>query len=190
MSFRIVFINFVLLTFSSSLLAQTSKGFLVGNVLDPGGVLIEDTLSYTWCNHTFRFRGDFAANYDFSFNNILTNTAAKPNSFGVTNSGACLPADTDPRGVAKFGERSLPTTGTPDPFATINTIPSNLVNPQTYVYNFDIQRELPFNLIADVAYVGSRGTRLFVNEQQHQLPRLLLCFLLAEHMRGETDVKN
>jgi hypothetical protein len=112
------------------------------------------------------FRGGFAVNYDFFFNNILTNTAATvPNSFGVTNFGASLPADTDPRGIAQFGAGSLPSTGTPDPFATVNTIPRNLVNPQTFVYNFDIQRELPFNLIADVAYVGSRGTRLFINEQ-------------------------
>ncbi len=111
-------------------------------------------------------RGGFAVNYDFFFNNILLNTAATvPNSFGVTNFGASLPAETDPRGIAKFGVGSLPTTGTPDPFATINTIPTDLVNPQTYVYNFSIQRELPFNLIADVAYVGSRGTRLFINEQ-------------------------
>ena len=111
-------------------------------------------------------RGGFAVNYDFFFNNILSNTAATvPNSFGVTNFGASLPADTDPRGIAKFGVDSLPTTGSPDPLATINTIPSNLVNPQTYVYNFGVQRELPFNLIADVAYVGSRGTRLFINEE-------------------------
>lgn len=111
-------------------------------------------------------RGGVAVNYDFFFNNILANTASTvPNTFGVTNFGASLPADTDPRGISKFGVGSLPTTGTPDPFASIQTIPRNLVNPQTYVYNFDIQRELPFNLIADVAYVGSRGTRLFINEQ-------------------------
>ena len=111
-------------------------------------------------------RGGFAVNYDFFFNNILANTAATvPNTFGVTNFGVSLPADTNPRGIEKFGVGSLPTTGTPDPFATINTIPTDLVNPQTYVYNFSIQRELPFNLIADVAYVGSRGTRLFINEQ-------------------------
>jgi Carboxypeptidase regulatory-like domain/TonB-dependent Receptor Plug Domain len=111
-------------------------------------------------------RGGFAVNYDFFFNNILVNTAASvPNSFGATNFGASLSPDTDPRGIGNFGAGSLPTTGTPDPFATINTIPTNLVNPQTFVYNFDIQRELPFNLIADVAYVGSRGTRLFINEQ-------------------------
>ncbi|HET7285983.1 MAG TPA: hypothetical protein VFI71_00890, partial [Pyrinomonadaceae bacterium] len=112
------------------------------------------------------FRGGFAVNYDFFFNNILSNTASTvPNSFGVTNFGASLPADTDPRGIARFGASSLSTTGTPDPFASIQTIPTNLVNPQTYVYNLGIQRELPFDLIADVAYVGSRGTRLFINEQ-------------------------
>jgi hypothetical protein len=111
-------------------------------------------------------RGGFAVNYDFFFNNILANTAATvPNVFGVTNFGASLPANTDPRGIGNFGTGSLPTTGTPDPFATINTIPTNLVNPQTYVYNFGIQRELPFKFIGDVAYVGSRGTRLFINEQ-------------------------
>jgi len=111
-------------------------------------------------------RGGFAVNYDFFFNNILSNTAATvPNSFGATNFGVSLPADTDPRGIGKFGEDSLPTSGSPDPLATVNTIPRDLVNPQTYVYNFGIQREFPFNLIADVAYVGSRGTRLFINEE-------------------------
>ena len=111
-------------------------------------------------------RGGFAVNYDVFFNNILSNTAASvPNSFGVTTLGASLPAATDPRGIAKFGVESLPTSGTPDPFANVSTIPRNLVNPQTYVFNFGVQRELPLNLIADVAYVGSRGTRLFINEE-------------------------
>jgi Carboxypeptidase regulatory-like domain len=111
-------------------------------------------------------RGGFAVNYDFFFNNILANTAATvPNTFGVTNFGASLDPGVNPRGIANFGAGSLPTTGTPDPLATINTIPTNLVNPQTYVYNLGIQRELPFKLIGDVAYVGSRGTRLFINEQ-------------------------
>jgi hypothetical protein len=111
-------------------------------------------------------RGGFAVSYDFLFNNILSNTAATvPNSFGVTNFGASLPVATDPRGIAGFGVGALPTTGTPDPFATVNTITRDLVNPQTYVYNLGIQRELPFNLIADIAYVGSRGTRLLINEQ-------------------------
>ena len=39
MSFRIACVVFVLLTFSSSLLLRL-KGFLVGNVVDPGGAVI------------------------------------------------------------------------------------------------------------------------------------------------------
>ena len=33
------------------------------------------------------------------------------------------------------------------------------------VWNFGIQRELPGHNVLDVAYVGTRGTRLFINEQ-------------------------
>jgi hypothetical protein len=46
----------------------------------------------------------------------------------------------------------------------MTTIVPGLVNPQTYLWNFGVQRELA-GLIVDAAYVGSRGTRLFVNEQ-------------------------
>src|SRR6185295_16022275 len=48
---------------------------------------------------------------------------------------------------------------------TVNSISENLVNPLTQVYNLGIQRQLPWNMILDVAYVGSRSERLFINEQ-------------------------
>ena len=78
-------------------------------------------------------RGGFAVNYGFYFSNILSNTAATvPNSFGVTNFGASLPADTDPRGIGKVGVDSLPAAGTPD-VCNSKHDSTNLVNPQTYV---------------------------------------------------------
>jgi hypothetical protein len=106
-------------------------------------------------------RGGFAVNYDVFFNNILSNTLATfPNSLGATtiapNSG---------RGAANFGAQSLPTSAKVDPTATVNSVDPNLVNPMTYVWNFGIQRELPGRNILDVAYVGSRGTHLFISEQ-------------------------
>jgi hypothetical protein len=52
-----------------------------------------------------------------------------------------------------------------NPQAGQNTIPVDLKNPQTYVWNFGIQRELPGHNIVDLAYVGTRGTHLFINEQ-------------------------
>lgn len=106
-------------------------------------------------------RGGFAVNYDVFFNNILSNTVATfPNSLGGTTT-----APNTGRGLANFGAQSLPATATVNPRATVNTVDQNLVNPITYLWNFGIQRELPGRNILDVAYVGSRGMHLFINEQ-------------------------
>ncbi|MEP6636117.1 MAG: TonB-dependent receptor, partial [Acidobacteriota bacterium] len=109
-------------------------------------------------------RGGFAVNYDVFFNNILSNTVATfPNSLGGTT---VAPTGTGAgRGIANFGAQSLPSLPTINPRATVNSVDPNLVNPMTYVWNLGIQRELPGRNIIDVAYVGSRGMHLFINEQ-------------------------
>jgi len=107
-------------------------------------------------------RGGFAINYDVFFNNILSNIAAtSPNALGTTVLGATIGG----RGIPNFTEAALPATVVANPQAGQNTIPADLKNPQTYVWNFGIQRELPGHNVLDVAYVGTRGTRLFINEQ-------------------------
>lgn len=116
-------------------------------------------------------RGGFAVNYDVFFNNILSNiVATSPNAIGITTFGEDAP---DPiRGFAN-ASNTLPTEA-PDanPFATQSTTLPNLHNPKTYVWNFGIQRQLPWNMVADVAYVGSRGLHLFINEELN--PRNIL----------------
>ena len=107
-------------------------------------------------------RGGFAINYDVFFNNILSNImATSPNALGTTVTGATFGG----RGIPNFTSSSLPSTLVANPQATQNTLPSDLKNPQTFVWNFGIQRELPGHNILDVAYVGTRATRLFINEQ-------------------------
>ena len=107
-------------------------------------------------------RGGFAINYDVFFNNILSNImATSPNALGTTVTGANFGG----RGIPNFTSSSLPATLVANPQAGQNTIPSDLKNPMTYVWNFGIQRELPGHNVLDVAYVGTRGTRLFINEQ-------------------------
>jgi carboxypeptidase family protein/TonB-dependent receptor-like protein len=107
-------------------------------------------------------RGGFAVNYDVFFNNILSNImATSPNALGTTITGATFGG----RGIPNFTVNSLPSTLVANPQAGQNTIPADLKNPQTYVWNFGIQRELPGNNVLDVAYVGTRGTHLFINEQ-------------------------
>jgi len=107
-------------------------------------------------------RGGFAINYDVFFNNILSNImATSPNALGTTLTGATVGG----RGLSNFNEGSLPSTLVANPQATQNTILRDLKNPQTYVWNLGLQRELPGRNVLDVAYVGTRGTRLFINEQ-------------------------
>ena len=107
-------------------------------------------------------RGGFAINYDVFFNNILSNImGTSPNALGTTITGATFGG----RGISNFTVNSLPATLVANPQAGQNTIPADLKNPQTYVWNFGIQRELPGHNVLDVAYVGTRSTRLFINEQ-------------------------
>ena len=109
-------------------------------------------------------RGGFAVNYDVFFNNILSNTVATfPNSLGGTTVAPTGPAAG--RGLANFGAQSLPSQPTINPLAAVNSVAPNLVNPMTYVWNLGVQRELLGGNILDLAYVGSRGTHLFINEQ-------------------------
>jgi Carboxypeptidase regulatory-like domain/TonB dependent receptor len=107
-------------------------------------------------------RGGFAINYDVFFNNILSNImATSPNALGTTVLGSSVGG----RGLPNFTEAALPATVVANPQAGQNTIPADLKNPQTYVWNFGIQRELPGHNVLDIAYVGTRGTHLFINEQ-------------------------
>jgi outer membrane receptor protein involved in Fe transport len=107
-------------------------------------------------------RGGVAVNYDIYFNNILSNTmASSPNAIGVTTRGATVGG----RGFAN-ASNTLPTvTPLPSLTATQSTVTTNLHNPKTLVWNFGIQHQLPWNMILDVAYVGSRGIHLFLNEE-------------------------
>jgi hypothetical protein len=46
-------------------------------------------------------------------------------------------------------------------------MPKNLVNPYQQRWSFGIQRQLPDGWLLDVSYVGSKGTRLYVNEDMN-----------------------
>lgn len=100
--------------------------------------------------------------YDALFSNILNNNASStPNVTGGT-----VVAPTTGRGIANFSQviPSL-TPGALDGLDNVTTVVSNLRNPMTYQWNLNIQRELPGQWFATVAYVGTRGERLFLNEQ-------------------------
>ena len=115
-------------------------------------------------------RAGYGIFYDGFFTNILDNTAASvPNANGGTitgGSGRGCPGSGSscPAGVGAF--QLIPSiVPRLNPLAGTSTIASNLVNPLTHQWNFDIQRELPGGFLVTAAYVGTRGQRLFANQE-------------------------
>ena len=105
-------------------------------------------------------RAGYGIFYDGLFTNIVDNTAsASPNATGAT----IVPPSTG-RGLANAMAAFNAIVATPDPTAFISIIPANLKNPMTQQWNVNIQRELPLKLVVTAAYVGTKGTDLFVNQ--------------------------
>lgn len=116
-------------------------------------------------------RAGYNIGYDSFFNNIASNAAASaPNQNSVTVNSIVTAAN--PRGVANFS-RQLPTVGptTILPSAGQTLIAPNLVNPYYQRWSLGFQRELPFELVMDISYVGSKGTKLYINEDLNPLVR-------------------
>jgi len=107
-------------------------------------------------------RGGAGVFYDTFFTNISDNTAATfPNASG----GQLFGAASGGRGLPQALESVATIPATSDPANLREPVTSDLRNPRIYQWNLNVQRELPGKLIAQVAYVGTRGTGLFANEQ-------------------------
>lgn len=110
-------------------------------------------------------RAGYQIGYDSFFNNIASNAAtSSPNvvatSFTNTATG---------RGTANISTL-LPTVARPlSPLDGQTLVTKNLVNPYYQRWSLGIQRSLPFNLLMDASYVGSKGTKLYINEDMNPL---------------------
>jgi hypothetical protein len=110
------------------------------------------------------FRAGFGTFYDSLFSNILANNAAStPNVTGGTVIGSVTGAT--PRGVSSFSAVVPSITPALSPFDSVSTVTSDLRNPETLQWNVNVERALPGNLIATVAYVGTRGEHLYLNHE-------------------------
>ncbi len=98
--------------------------------------------------------------YDGFFTNIEDNVAGSaPNTLGGT-----ITAPRSGRGLPGALALVPSVTATLNPRATFSVIDSHLVSPLTYQWNFNIQQQLPGSFLGTIAYVGTRGERLFVNQ--------------------------
>jgi hypothetical protein len=109
------------------------------------------------------FRAGFQIGYDSFFNNIASNAATSSPNVVATSIPSAINATT-PRGLPNV-TGALPTAPRPlSPLDSQTLVSSNLVNPYYERWSAGFQRALPWNLVIDAAYVGSRGVKLFINE--------------------------
>ena len=110
-------------------------------------------------------RGGYGVFYDGLFTNILDNTAATaPNAFGGDIVGLSnLPGGCG-RCLANLSGLLSGIAPVDSPLNLIDTVNNNLRNPVTQQWNLEVQRELPGRFILTTAYVGTRGSHLFVNQ--------------------------
>lgn len=114
-------------------------------------------------------RGGYNIGYDSFFNNIASNAvASSPNTIVTTNSStACA----GPRGLANFSNQFPTSAATVLPSSAQTLIDPNLVNPYYQRWSLGFQRELPLQVVMDVSYVGSKGSKLYINEDANPLVR-------------------
>lgn len=111
------------------------------------------------------FRAGFGTFYDTIYGNITDNTAGStPNVTGSTFVDA-TPNGSAGRGSANPAGLIAGLTPTLNPRDAISTAVADLRNPKSYQWNANIERELPGGFLATVAYVGTRGEHLFLNEE-------------------------
>ncbi|HEY3037153.1 MAG TPA: TonB-dependent receptor [Pyrinomonadaceae bacterium] len=122
-------------------------------------------------------RAGYQIGYDSFFNNIASNAATSSPNVVATNVTSVVNTTT-PRGLVNV-TGALPTTARPlTPLDSQTLVIKNLVNPYYQKWSLGIQRALPFDLVVDASYVGTKGTRLFINEDLNpSVPRIANAFL-------------
>jgi len=114
-------------------------------------------------NHKSVLRLGYAMGYDSYFNNITSNmAAAAPAAVAAQNlaqSSAALP-----RGLANLSTLLPRTAPAVTPFLQQSAVYRDIRNPYYQRWSAGVQREIPSGIVVDMAYVGSKGTRLFATE--------------------------
>ena len=113
-------------------------------------------------------RTGYQIGYDSFFNNIASNAQASTPNVIATNISSVVSAAL-PRGVANPLQSIPQVARAANPIDQQQLMAGDLVNPYIQRWSFGIQRELPGNIIYDISYVGSKATKLFINEDVNPL---------------------
>jgi hypothetical protein len=148
------------------------------NIAPTIGIAYSPSFTDGWLGRIFGdkrtvIRAGYQIGYDSFFNNIASNAATSSPNVVQTAIPSTVSA-ANPRGLANVSA-SLPLVARPlSPADSQTLVTEDLVNPYYQRWSLGIQREVPGNILFDVSYVGSKGTRLFINEDLNpQVPAAL-----------------
>ncbi len=113
-------------------------------------------------------RTGYQIGYDSFFNNIASNAATSSPNVVATSIVSTVSA-ANPRGLANLSTLLPATPRSLTPLDAQTLVDPKLVNPYFQRWSLGVQRELPGNLLVDVSYVGSKGTKLFLQEDLNPL---------------------
>ena len=122
-------------------------------------------------------RTGYSIGFDSFYNNIASNAATNSPSVNASTTSSTVTAAL-PRGLPGISG-VVPPPGILLPTLTESTVAPNLVSPYYQKWSFGIQRELAWNTILDVSYVGTKGTKLFMTEDQNPIVPAALQVLPA-----------
>ncbi|HEY3707666.1 MAG TPA: TonB-dependent receptor [Terracidiphilus sp.] len=105
-------------------------------------------------------RGGFGIFFDTDFTNIMVNEAQ--NSPDAV-SGTLISTQGNGLGDATSLIGQIP--NVLNPLASVLSVTKNLVSPYTIEYNLGVEHQFPLGIAASATYVGSRGVKLFANQQ-------------------------
>lgn len=113
-------------------------------------------------------RTGYQLSYDTFFNNILSNAATSaPNLVSTATNSIVTTAL--PRGLANLTAQVPRVARAVIPSDGQTLVSKNLVSPYTQRWTFGLQRELRGGFVMDLSYVGTKGTKLFINEDMNPL---------------------
>jgi len=116
----------------------------------------------------FVFRAGYQIGYDSFFNNIASNAASSSPNL-VSTSEPSVVSTANPRGAANNSTRFPTVARALLPIDAQTLMIGNLVNPYIQRWSGGFQRTTKGNVLLDVSYVASKGTRLYINEDGNPL---------------------
>ncbi len=105
-------------------------------------------------------RGGFGIFYDSDFSNFVVNAAqSSPNAPTGTLTQTTF------AGLTNATSQIANITPTLKINSSVTSVVNNMVNPLTYQYNIGVEHQFPFDIFFAIRYVGTRGEKLFANQQ-------------------------